>query len=220
MNTSLVHALVSLSCAAFSTLVSAACYPNRGDFDGSPDGVRVIKSNWSALGSIGFTKELKAVGSPRSCGIKGRGIVSFQAPGSRQLFDRADQISETQRCLNVDDYGAGSFDSTKSNYCKTERYTLVLHEESPNVWLVYNRGGDGRATVGLVAEFDKSGRRVPVQRTQYGTSPQSASSQRGNQTDNPAPSSPITNPNPNSNPNPVDDLVKQGIGGLLKGLGR
>lgn len=43
-----------------------------------------------------------------------------------------------------------------------------------------------------------------------GAGPQPVSSQKGN----PTPSSPI------ANPNPVDDLVKQGIGGLLKGLGR
>lgn len=48
----------------------------------------------------------------------------------------------------------------------------------------------------------------------HGAGQQPTSSQRGNQTGNPEPSSPI------ANPNPVDDLVKQGIGGLLKGLGR
>lgn len=52
----------------------------------------------------------------------------------------------------------------------------------------------------------------------HGASPQSPSSQQGNQADNPTPSSPMVNPNPN--PNPVDDVFKKGVGDLLRRLGQ
>lgn len=46
--------------------------------------------------------------------------------------------------------------------------------------------------------------------------PGEAAPQRGNQTDNSVPSSPIVNPNPN----PVDDVIKKGVGDLLRKLGQ
>ena len=48
----------------------------------------------------------------------------------------------------------------------------------------------------------------------HGASPQPASSQRGIQTDNSVQSSPI------ANPNSVDDVIKKGVGDLLRRLGQ
>lgn len=184
-----------------STIAYGTCYPNKGGFDGSPDVVRVLKHNWSALHSIGITKELKGGHGPGVCN-------SMFRKASRVPW--AQPIGENIRCVTFDDFGIGSYDSTKSNYCKHQSYVLVLHEESSDVWRVYGIDqGYEWTKKGLIAEFNKSGKQVPIS---SGSVPTTGATQRGATDNTSAPLPPAESQ--------VEGVVKKGLGDLLKGFGR
>lgn len=140
---------------AFSPLMAhAQCYPNKGGFDGTPDSVRLLNTSWSILEGVGLTKELKAQhGGVQVC----RDLSSNRGAASLPGFT---QLNAAYRCLRFDDYGVGSYDSTKSSFCKHKSYISVLHLESANIWRLYSTGGFAGAPVGLITEFDQKGNRL------------------------------------------------------------
>ena len=124
----------------------AQCSPNKRDFGGSD----VLKTNWTALSSLGLTRELHPSGSPKAC----ERLSLFKSEPPQGLKGQA---SKTQRCLTFADYGVGSFDPVHSNHCKHNTYIAILFEETPTVWKVFDITMRPHS---LAGEFDKNGRSV------------------------------------------------------------
>lgn len=148
------HTIFAWLCAFSPLMTYAQCYPNKGGFEGSLDSVRLLDTNWSNLKGVGLTKELKAeYGGVQVCRSLSSNRWADSLPGFKQL-------NTTYRCLKFDDYGVGSYDSTKSSFCKHKSYISVLHLESSRIWRLYSTGGFAGAPVGLIAEFDQKGNRL------------------------------------------------------------
>ena len=146
----LLICVVGLSFCFTGNVLADSCSAITGDERGSPTGDRIRKANAAVFSELGLTKVLTRFEDPGRCWDRGEISGKFK-------------FKKTDLCLRFEDYGVGSFDPLKHNYCQHNLYILQLHDESPAVRRVIKyvyTDTKGETIIDVIGEFDEKGNKV------------------------------------------------------------
>ena len=151
VNLRLLIWVAGLSFCFTGNVLADSCSAITGDEPGSPTGDRIRKANAAVFSELGLTKVLTRFNDPGKC---------WDLPELNKNFELR-EFKKTDLCLRFEDYGVGSFDPLKHNYCQHNLYVLQLHDESPAVRRVFKIvGGRGAYRIDVIGEFDEKGNKV------------------------------------------------------------
>ena len=196
--------VVSLSAFLPVQVFGASCHAITGNEHLKPPQDQIRARNAAAFKAAGMTK-----------------ILSFTNLGKCWNFTQFNNaigggfkrfgLTKSDNCIHIEDYGIGSFDVLKSNYCEKNSYILQLYDESVVAWRLYDvsKKAGGRPNPRLVAEFDKSGKKIAITIDL----PEVGIPSKGNNSAGMGQDSSI----PTSNVG-TQDAVKNAAGNALKGL--
>lgn len=216
MKLSYFFCISSLSFVIMSDTHAESCNSfTPGQYD-TPTGTRIRGENASVLNQLRITKYVERFSDPIKCWNMSVLSTGYgEVNGARSHGFKDFNLTGSELCLEIKDYGVGSFDPLKRDYCKHNSYVLQLHDESPRIFRVYKYStkGKDKLNIEIVGEFSKSGEKVLPTLNVPGT----AASQSPEQ----SPTLQVPGlPNTTSDSNQVGDLVKRGLGDFLKGIGK
>ena len=153
VNLRLLIWVAGLSFCFTGNVLADSCSAITGDEPGSPTGDRIRKANAAVFSELGLTKVLTRFNDPGKC---------WDLPELNENFELR-EFKKTDLCLRFEDYGVGSFDPLKHNYCQHNLYILQLHDESPAVRRVIKyvyTDTKGETIIDVIGEFDEKGNKV------------------------------------------------------------
>lgn len=217
-----LHAVVTTICLvlpSYSLADSCSSSVVNNQYD-TPTGKRIRAANSALLRSAGMTKTLTTFGDPQKCWDLSPFHASKYNGVSRTLTDY--HFTESQLCLLVADYGIGSFDPLSHKYCKHNSYILQLHDESPNVLRIYKYTPLDHREVNMevVGDYNKNGKKSSNSSNKIDPSMTDPTQVPAQSTGEKSTTQAPTAPNIPNSTDQVGDIVKKGVGDLIKGIGK
>lgn len=144
--------LLAVGVLLLQPVLAESCRPITDHERGSPTGERIRATNAALLSAAGLTRILTSFRDPMKCWN-----IGVMSPNAKRFGLTAKDL-----CVMFDDFGVGSFDPLKHDYCMHQSYVLQLHDESAAAFRLYRYKGTGRreSIFELVGEFDRSGHKV------------------------------------------------------------